>query len=159
MFHGASSSMKRRSLIGIISRISQPGSLSGNTLHSCLKYAKFESQRRHRLSRHSGDPGSCPGQIMSYLWRTKWHWGRFYPSTSVPLSISVPPILPQSSSSNICCWHNMPNSGHNTKWTYKGMVQSDISKTALIFFFTVRAHITNSTVKILAAKTHCKYFF
>jgi hypothetical protein len=27
-----------------------------------------------------------------------------------------------------------------------------------IFFFTARVHTTKSTVKILAAKTHCKYF-
>jgi hypothetical protein len=26
------------------------------------------------------------------------------------------------------------------------------------FFFTARVHTTKSTVKILAAKTHCKYF-
>jgi negative regulator of replication initiation len=38
------------------------------------------------------------------------------------------------------------------------MVRSDMSKPALIFFFTARVHITKSTVKILAANTHCKYF-
>jgi hypothetical protein len=27
------------------------------------------------------------------------------------------------------------------------------------FFFTARAHTTKSTLKILAANTHCKYFF
>jgi hypothetical protein len=27
------------------------------------------------------------------------------------------------------------------------------------FFFTIRVHTTKSTVKIVAAKTHCKYFF
>jgi hypothetical protein len=43
-------------------------------------------------------------------------------------------------------------------WVWKGMVRSDISKPALIFFFTARVHTTKSTVKILAAKTHCKYF-
>jgi hypothetical protein len=42
--------------------------------------------------------------------------------------------------------------------TDKGMVQSDMSKPALIFFFTARIHKTKSTVKILAANTHCKYF-
>jgi hypothetical protein len=41
--------------------------------------------------------------------------------------------------------------------THKGMVRSDMSKPALIF--TARVHITKSTVKILAANTHCKYFF
>jgi hypothetical protein len=38
------------------------------------------------------------------------------------------------------------------------MVRSDMSKPALIFFFTARVHTTKSTVKILAANTHCKYF-
>jgi hypothetical protein len=38
------------------------------------------------------------------------------------------------------------------------MVWSDTSKPALIFFFTARVHTTKSTVKILAAKTQCKYF-
>jgi hypothetical protein len=44
--------------------------------------------------------------------------------------------------------------------THKGMVRSDMSKHALIFFFslTARVHITKSTIKILAAKTRCKYF-
>jgi hypothetical protein len=46
----------------------------------------------------------------------------------------------------------------DTDVTYKGMVRSDISEPALIFFFTARVHTTKSTVKILAAKTHCKYF-
>jgi hypothetical protein len=43
-------------------------------------------------------------------------------------------------------------------WTDKGMVRSDMSIPALIFFFTTRVHTTKSTVKILAANTHCKYF-
>jgi hypothetical protein len=42
--------------------------------------------------------------------------------------------------------------------TDKGMVRSDRSKPALIFFFTARVHTTKSTVKILAANTHYKYF-
>jgi hypothetical protein len=43
--------------------------------------------------------------------------------------------------------------------SYKGMVRSDMSKPALIFFFfTVRVQTTKSTIKILAANTHCKYF-
>jgi hypothetical protein len=41
--------------------------------------------------------------------------------------------------------------------TYKGMVRSDMSKPALIFF-TARVHTTKYTIKILAANTHCKYF-
>jgi hypothetical protein len=40
----------------------------------------------------------------------------------------------------------------------KGMVRSDMLKPALISFFTARVHTTKSTVKILAANTHCKYF-
>jgi hypothetical protein len=32
---------------------------------------------------HRGGPGSSPGHVMWDLWRTKWHWCRFYPSTSV----------------------------------------------------------------------------
>jgi hypothetical protein len=43
--------------------------------------------------------------------------------------------------------------------SHKGMVRSDMSKPALIFFLTARVHTTKSTVKILAANTHCKYFF
>jgi hypothetical protein len=31
---------------------------------------------------HRGDPNSSPGEVMRDLWWTKWHWGRFYPSTS-----------------------------------------------------------------------------
>jgi hypothetical protein len=46
----------------------------------------------------------------------------------------------------------------NKDETQKGMVRSDISKPALISFFTVRVRTTKYTMKILAAKTHCKYF-
>jgi hypothetical protein len=43
--------------------------------------------------------------------------------------------------------------------TNKGMVRSDMSKPALIFFFfTARVHTTKSIDKILAANTDCKYF-
>jgi hypothetical protein len=38
--------------------------------------------------------------------------------------------------------------------THKGTVRSDMSKPALIFFFTARVHTTKYTVKILAANTH-----
>jgi hypothetical protein len=38
------------------------------------------------------------------------------------------------------------------------MVRSDMSKPALIFFFTATVHTTKSIVKILAANTQCKYF-
>jgi hypothetical protein len=46
----------------------------------------------------------------------------------------------------------------STAVSHKGMVQSDMSKPALIFFFTARIHTTKSTVNILAANTDCKYF-
>jgi hypothetical protein len=42
--------------------------------------------------------------------------------------------------------------------THKEMVRSDMSKPALIFFFTARVHTTKYTIKILAANTYCKYF-
>jgi hypothetical protein len=42
--------------------------------------------------------------------------------------------------------------------SHKGMVRSDMSKPALIFFSTARVHTTKYTVKILAANTQCKYF-
>jgi hypothetical protein len=42
--------------------------------------------------------------------------------------------------------------------TNKGIVRSDLSKPALIFFFTARVHTTKYTVEILAANAHCKYF-
>jgi hypothetical protein len=32
---------------------------------------------------HRGGPGSIRGPVMWDLWWTKWHWGRFSPSTSV----------------------------------------------------------------------------
>jgi hypothetical protein len=37
------------------------------------------------------------------------------------------------------------------------MVRSDMSKPVLIFFSTARIHTIKSTIKILAANTHCKY--
>jgi hypothetical protein len=44
-------------------------------------------------------------------------------------------------------------------YSHKGMVRSDTSKPAMIFFLTARVHTTKSTIKILAANTHCKHFF
>jgi hypothetical protein len=38
------------------------------------------------MASHRGDPGSIPGQVMWDLWWTKWHWGKFSPSTSVSLA-------------------------------------------------------------------------
>jgi hypothetical protein len=40
----------------------------------------------------------------------------------------------------------------------KEIARSDMSKPAMISFFTARVHTTKYTVKILAANTHCKYF-
>jgi hypothetical protein len=42
--------------------------------------------------------------------------------------------------------------------SHKEMVWSDMSKPALIFFFTARVCTTKSTVKILAANMRCRYF-
>jgi hypothetical protein len=42
--------------------------------------------------------------------------------------------------------------------TDKGMIRSDMSKPDLISFLTARVHTTKSSVKILAANTHCKCF-
>jgi hypothetical protein len=74
-----------------------------------------------------------------------------------PLPILIPLTAPHSSSI-IRDWYNRPISGRRTKWTHKGMVRSDMSKPALIFFSTARVHTTTSTIKILAANTHWKYF-
>jgi hypothetical protein len=39
--------------------------------------------------------GSRPGLSCGILWWTKWRWGRFSPSTSVPLPNFLPPIAPK----------------------------------------------------------------
>jgi hypothetical protein len=39
--------------------------------------------------------GSGPGLSCEILWWTKWRWGRFSRSTSVPLPIFIPPIAPK----------------------------------------------------------------
>jgi hypothetical protein len=52
---------------------------------------------------------------MSGLWWTKWHWSRFFPSTSVSLAnyhstnFSIIIIIQG--------WHNGPIGGHNAEWT------------------------------------------
>jgi hypothetical protein len=43
-------------------------------------------------------------------------------------------------------------------WSHKGMVRSDMSKPALIFFSCKSTHKKKSTIKILSANTRCKYF-
>jgi hypothetical protein len=59
---------------------------------SVLVGTSFEQQffllllEEHNINpSHRGGPGSSPGQVMWDLWWTKWHWGRFFPSTSVSL--------------------------------------------------------------------------
>jgi hypothetical protein len=47
----------------------------------------------YSLASHVGGPGSILGQVMWDLWWTKWHWGRFSPSISLP---------PANSSSTDC---------------------------------------------------------
>jgi hypothetical protein len=47
---------------------------------------------------HICDPGSSLVQVMWDLWWTKWHCGRFSPSTSVSPANSHSPIAPRSSS-------------------------------------------------------------
>jgi hypothetical protein len=55
----------------------------------CIKSvtAKSKGLYRRAITQVAGfpprRPGFAPGQVMWDLWRTKWHWGRFYPSTSV----------------------------------------------------------------------------
>jgi hypothetical protein len=60
--------------------------------------------------------GSSPGHVIWDLWWTKWHWGRFSPSTE---------RSPANSHSTDCStliiyhpgWCNRPVSGRRTKWT------------------------------------------
>jgi hypothetical protein len=91
------------------------------------------------------------------FWLTKWH-GRFSPSIVVS-----PASFLSTNCFTITVIYNLglvqqANSGRCTKWTHKGMVRSDMSKPALIFFSTARVHTTKSTVKVLAANSHRKYF-
>jgi hypothetical protein len=39
--------------------------------------------------RHRAGPDSNPDLVLWDLWWTKWHWGRFSPSTSVSLANST----------------------------------------------------------------------
>jgi hypothetical protein len=61
-------------------------------------------------------PGSIPGQVMWDLWWTKWHCGRFSPSTSVS-----PANIHSTDCSIIIIYHpglvQQANSGRRTKWT------------------------------------------
>jgi hypothetical protein len=50
-------------------------------------------------------------------WWRKWHWGKFSPSTSVPLPIRLPPTAPKSSYIILGCY-SRPNSSPRTKWTH-----------------------------------------
>jgi hypothetical protein len=44
-----------------------------------MEYEDMGNKHREKSER----TGSSPGQVMWDLWWTKWHWGRFSPSTSV----------------------------------------------------------------------------
>ena len=51
----------------------------------------FSSHFTNQLTEacHAGGPVSIPGQSVWDLWRTKWHWDRFFPEYfGFPLSIS-----------------------------------------------------------------------
>jgi hypothetical protein len=50
------------------------------------------------------------------LWWTKWHWGRFSPSTSVFLANSHSTNCSRRSTSIVSGCYNWPVSGWRTKW-------------------------------------------
>jgi hypothetical protein len=81
--------------------------------------------------------------------------------TSLSTVVKNCPLLPGIESRfSVCPFRNVVTISSELHKTIadKGMVRSDISKPAMIFFFTARVHTTKSTIKILAANTHCKYF-
>jgi hypothetical protein len=49
-----------------------------------------------------------PARVLWDLWWTKWRWGRFSPSTPLPLPIFIPLVAPQSPSRIIWDWYNRP---------------------------------------------------
>jgi hypothetical protein len=58
--------------------------------NTCLKEDRSKPVKRpcrssggYSPASHRGGPCSSPGQVIWDLWRTKWHWGRYSPSTSV----------------------------------------------------------------------------
>jgi hypothetical protein len=74
------------------------------------------SNTYYTLASHRGGQGSIPGQVMWDLWWTKWHWGRFSPSTLVS------PANPHSTDCSIIIIDHpglvqQANSGRRTKWT------------------------------------------
>jgi hypothetical protein len=71
-----------------------------------------------------------------------------------PLPVFIPTIAPQSPSPIIWGWYNRPEVAA-VQGTYKGIRHVE---TCLDILFTARVHTTKSTVKILAANTHSKYF-
>jgi hypothetical protein len=81
---------------------------------SCLQ-SPCHTSGGYSPASHRGGPIWSPCKVMWELWWTKWHWGRFSPSTSVFLPIRIPPIAPQSSISIIWGWYNRANSGRSTK--------------------------------------------
>jgi hypothetical protein len=75
---------------------------------------------------HRGCPGSSPGHVVCGLRWTKWHCGRFSPSTSVS---------PANSHSTGCSilaivYHPGPSSGRRTKWTRSHPHPQEIQKTS-----------------------------
>jgi hypothetical protein len=54
--------------------------------HSLLAVCSEICEQPWAWASHRGCPGSSPSQAMWVLWWTKWHLGRFSPSTSVSLA-------------------------------------------------------------------------
>jgi hypothetical protein len=63
-----------------------------NILVTLLNRA-FHSSGGWSPASQSDGPGSIPGQVMWDWWWTKWHWGRFSPSTSVSLANSFSAVF------------------------------------------------------------------
>jgi hypothetical protein len=90
----------------------------------CPSHTKFEigtemvtfvtaNAMKITLASHRGGPGSSPGSMWGFRW-TKWHWGRFSPSTLVSSanhSIDFSIIIITRG------WHNRPTGGLSAEWT------------------------------------------
>jgi hypothetical protein len=90
---------------------------------------------------HIGFWGSIPGLVKWDLWWTKWHWGRFSPSTSVsPCQPSLHQLL-----------HNHPHlsSGAGTtgqKWPqYKGLSPTPLA---------IKKTIIDQQIRLLLKRRH-----
>jgi hypothetical protein len=51
-----------------------------------IKSKAVHSSGGQSSASHGGGPGSSPGKFMLDFWWTKWHKGKFSPSTSVSLA-------------------------------------------------------------------------